>query len=127
MAQKYNRSVFILWRTLSWIFWKWLMKLSEKNSFDNRHISIYGSQSFWSFMKICFCKLIFAKNSWASWFSHRWLKISKYCISFSWLGKCSKSKVTAVLCDTNRVILLIIVIIIDRQFLRISKKIKWNY
>ena len=30
------------------------------------------------------------------------------------------------LCDTNTVILLIIVIIIDIQFLPISKKIKWD-
>ena len=39
-------------------------------------------------------KLNFKKNRWASWFSRRWLKISKCSISLAWLRECSKSKVT---------------------------------
>ena len=42
-------------------------------------------------------KLNFTKIYQASWFSHRWLKISKWSISLTWLGKCSKSKVTSLI------------------------------
>ena len=35
-------------------------------------------------------KLYFMKNHQMSWFSLRWLKISKYSISLAWLGECSE-------------------------------------
>ena len=39
--------IVILWRTLRWIFGKWLVKTSKKkHSFHNKHIYIYGSQTF---------------------------------------------------------------------------------
>ena len=36
----------------------------------------------------------FMKNSWVSWFSHGWLKMTRCSISLVWLGEYSKSKVT---------------------------------
>ena len=44
-------------------------------------------------------KLNFTKNHQASWFSCRRLKISKFSISLTWLDKCSRNKVTSLICQ----------------------------
>ena len=52
-----NYIIFILHRTLLWIFGKWLTS-EKKHSFRNKDIYMCGSQTFWSCMKFYFAHIV---------------------------------------------------------------------
>ena len=80
MPPKYNTYIVILGGTLYGFLESdlWKRQKKKKKSVHNKHIYIYGSQSFWSFMKFYFVHIVkvcfvFKKQSYIAPYMHKTL------------------------------------------------------